>query len=149
MQITIVKQDHSVRVPRQYLLKALKLFLKKLPKKDQKRCLQKELTLVFVSKASIQALNKQFRNKNKPTDVLSFDALEPDSLGELVFSAEVLSKQSKEHELTFRDELVYMLYHGVLHLCGYDHEDSAAEAKKMFAIQDKAFHDFLNWEGGS
>lgn len=145
MHITIVKQDQAVRVPRTYLDQALKFFLKKLPKVDQKKIAQKELTLVFVEKASIQLLNKQFRGKDKPTDVLSFDPIEPDSVGELVFSAEVLSKQSKDHHLTFRDELVYMLYHGVLHLCGYDHEQSAVEAKKMFAIQDKAFHDFLSW----
>ena len=146
MQITIIKQDAHVRVPKSYLDKALKFFLNQLPLKDKKKCLDKELTLVFVSKAAMKSLNKQFRGKDKPTDVLSFDSLEPSSLGELILSAEVLSNQAKEHDLSFRDELVYMLYHGVLHLCGYDHEESDKQAKLMFAIQDKAFHDFLSLE---
>ena len=146
MQITVIKQDPGVRVPQLYLKQALDYFVSVLPIKDQKKCKDKELTLVFVERASMQSLNQQFRGKNKPTDVLSFDALEPDSLGELVFSAEVLSKQAKEHHLSFRDELVYMLYHGVLHLCGYDHEVSDKQAKKMFAIQDRAFHEFLHLE---
>ena len=146
MQLTIIKQDAHVRVPKAYLEKALIFFLNQLSKKDKKKCLDKELTLVFVSKAAIKSLNQQFRGKDKPTDVLSFDPLEPSSLGELTFSAEVLGKQAEEHDLSFRDELVYMLYHGVLHLCGYDHEESEKEAKQMFAIQDKAFHDFLSLE---
>lgn len=146
MQIIVIKQDPRVRVPHVYLKQALDYFESVLPKKDQKKCKDKELSLVFVEKAAMQALNQQFRGKDKPTDVLSFDSLEPDSLGELVFSAEVLSKQAKEHHLSFRDELVYMLYHGVLHLCGYDHEESDKQAKKMFAIQDQAFHEFLRLE---
>ena len=146
MQLTIIKQDARVRVPRAYLEKALMFFLSKLPNKDKKKCINKDLTLVFVDKRAIRSLNKQFRAKDKPTDVLSFDALEPSSLGELIFSAEVLSKQAKDHDLSFRDELVYMLYHGVLHLCGYDHEESDKQAKQMFRLQDRAFHDFLSLE---
>lgn len=149
MQLTIIKQDQVVRVPKKYIEKALFYFYKKLSIKDKKFCKARELTIVFVSKSKIKTMNKQFRGKNKATDILSFDSLEPGSIGELVISAEVLRHQADDHNLKFRDELVYMLYHGVLHLCGYDHEESELAAKKMFSIQDKAFHGFLNRKGVS
>ncbi|MNT92934.1 Endoribonuclease YbeY [compost metagenome] len=52
---------------------------------------------------------------------------------------DVLKKQAKDHDLTYKHELGYMLLHGVLHLLGYDHETSEEDAEKMFKIQDEAF----------
>ncbi|QDK37337.1 rRNA maturation RNase YbeY [Bdellovibrio sp. NC01] len=100
---------------------------------------KRELTLVFLDKKPAQKINKEFRGKDYATDVLSFDSMDPSSLGELVMCPEVLKKQAKEHSLTFQKELGYMLLHGILHLLGYDHETSEADAKEMFKIQDTIF----------
>ncbi len=84
-------------------------------------------------------MNHEFRGKDYATDVLSFDSLEPTSLGELVLCPEVLKRQAQEHGLTYQQELGYMLLHGVLHLLGYDHETNPKDAEKMFALQDAVF----------
>jgi len=97
------------------------------------------ISLVFVSSKEMQLLNKTFRGKNRPTDVLSFAPIESGSIGELVFSLPVLKKQAVEHGLSLKLELGYMVLHGVLHLLGLDHERSVSEAKRMFRIQDKVF----------
>ncbi len=99
----------------------------------------RHISLVFVSSDEMKQLNKAYRRKNRPTDVLSFAPTEPGSLGELVFSLSVLKKQAAEHKLSLNMELGYMVLHGVLHLLGLDHERSVSEAKRMFRIQDKVF----------
>lgn len=102
-----------------------------------------ELALVFLEKKPAQKINKEFRGKNYATDVLSFESMDPASLGELVMCPEVLKRQAKEHGLTFQKELGYMLLHGVLHLLGYDHETNEKDAKEMFDLQDSVFDKLL------
>jgi len=97
------------------------------------------LTVVLVGAAEGQALNKTHRRKNYATDVLSFAAVEEGSLGELVFCSPVLKSQAKEHKLREKEELLYLLIHGVLHLLGYDHEKSDKEARVMYRLQDRIF----------
>lgn len=104
---------------------------------------KKDLTLVFLDKKPAQKINFEFRQKNYATDVLSFDSMEPDSLGELILCPEVLKRQATEHRLSYQQELGYMLLHGVLHLLGYDHETSEADAREMLGLQDKVFEALL------
>jgi probable rRNA maturation factor len=83
---------------------------------------------------TIQALNRQYRGKDKPTDVLSFplaDELQPFLLGEVVISTETAARQAERHGHTLREELQILLIHGILHLLGYDHEVSRGEAARM------------------
>ena len=100
---------------------------------------KKELVIAFLNEKEMRALNKKFRGKNYATDVLSFGSDDPDSYGELVICPQVITRQARDHGLLVREELGYMVLHGVLHLLGYDHERSEREAKKMFALQDKVF----------
>lgn len=102
--------------------------------------LKKELTLVFVTPKQMQKLNRLHRKKDFVTDVLSFGALEDEQIGELVICLQKIQSQAKEHALSFEEELVYMLLHGLLHLLGYEHETSPRDAKKMFALQDASFN---------
>ncbi len=140
MELIIVNESkHSV--PRQFISSWMKNLEKHLVRKKvlSKTDTKKELTLVFLDKRPAQKLNFEFRQRNYATDVLSFDAMEDSSLGELVMCPEVLKKQAKEHGLSYQHELGYMLLHGVLHLLGYDHETSEKDAQKMFSLQDEAF----------
>lgn len=100
---------------------------------------KKELTLVFLKLAEMKSINRQFRKKNKPTDILSFQSTDPSSLGELLLCTDVLKEQAVRHGHSFTDEVTYMLIHGILHLLGYDHEASLKEEKLMFRLQDKCF----------
>lgn len=102
---------------------------------------KKELTVVFLNSSLMKKINKQFRKKNKPTDILSFSSDDPNSLGELLLCIDVLKSQAREQGHTLKHESVYMLIHGLLHLLGYDHELSPQEEKLMFKLQDRCYRD--------
>ncbi len=135
----------GVRAPRAFTERSLKLIIREILKSKisarSRRQLNEasEVSVLFVNSGDIKKLNKQFRGLNRPTDILSFDAVEFNSLGELVIALDVIRTQAEEHELSMHDELGYMLLHGVLHLLGYDHEQSAAGSRQMFSLQDRLF----------
>lgn len=109
-----------------------------LAKSHQFRDFQMDLTVAFVSAAEIRKINKKYRRKNKPTDVLSF--FSDFALGDLILSPEVIRQNAKTHGVRFKDELTYVLLHGILHLLGYDHESSAQDAQEMFQLQDRLYN---------
>ena len=107
-----------------------------------------ELSVIIVDDATIQGLNREFRGKDAPTDVLSFSQVEevgaspPDPLnlvspgmilGDVVISIDTALKQASRYGVTPASRLRTLLIHGVLHLVGYDHERSRGDARKMFA----------------
>ncbi len=94
------------------------------------------LSLAFVGKEEIKSLNKKFRKKNKETDVLSFALSEKNYLGEIIICPEVVKENAKENGIPAKRELLKVFIHGILHLCGYDHEKSEKEAKLMEAREE-------------
>ena len=88
-------------------------------------------TIAFVSDSSIRKLNRQFRNIDKATDVLSFPADEPENLGDVAISVETAAKQAEENGLEFNDEIAQLILHGLLHLSGYDHETDNGEMNRL------------------
>ena len=95
---------------------------------------QAELSLALVTDPTIHALNRQYRGKDKPTDVLSFplaDEIQPSLLGDVVISIETAARQAQRRCHSLREELQILLIHGILHLLGYDHEVSRSEAIRM------------------
>jgi probable rRNA maturation factor len=85
----------------------------------------------------MRELNNQFREKDKTTDVLSFpfeadefDFSEEETLGDIIISAEQAAKQAEENNLTFEREIKQLILHGILHLCGYDHETDDGEMNR-------------------
>lgn len=89
-------------------------------------------TIAFVSDKEIRRLNKQFRNLDRPTDVLSFPAGEEDAnLGDIAISVQTAAAQAKENDLTFEDEIAQLILHGLLHLSGYDHETDGGEMNRL------------------
>jgi len=144
MILNIMNQS-DVKVPRQFLNWWAKNLKKQLVQKKilQSQNANKSLTLVFLNPVPAKKMNFQFRKKNYATDVLSFDSMDEESFGELILCPQVLTKQAKEHGLLFREELAYMMTHGMLHLLGYDHETSERDAEIMFSIQDEIFDRLL------
>jgi rRNA maturation RNase YbeY len=96
-----------------------------------------ELSLVLVSDRQMRALNRRWRARDRPTDVLSFAQREgpggaPDGmLGDVVISVDTARRQAAERGSTVGREADRLLIHGLLHLLGYDHERSEAEARRM------------------
>ena len=80
------------------------------------------MTVALVSDARVRALNRQFRNKDAPTDVLSFPASERGYLGDVVIASGVAARQARRAGHSLRTELRVLALHGLLHLLGYDHE---------------------------
>lgn len=98
-----------------------------------------EMTLSLVDDDEIHALNRDYRDKDKPTDVLSFSmregeggTLHPELLGDVVISVETAARQAAEGARPLADELLHLAVHGLAHLCGYDHA-TLDEERVMFA----------------
>lgn len=137
---------------RKPLLKAAKATLSGMPREILEAKLKKNtiysLVLSVVSAPKIKALNSAYRNKHRPTDVLSFSQLEGVQLptveyhiGEVILCWSVTKAQAKRLGVTQKEELARLTVHGVLHLFGYDHETNQRDAKIMFALQDKILED--------
>lgn len=96
-----------------------------------------ELSILLVSDPVIHRFNRDYRGKDRPTDVLSFAQGEGEGatpagvLGDVVISVDTAQRQADERGETLGRESERLLIHGVLHLLGYDHERSAAEARRM------------------
>jgi probable rRNA maturation factor len=90
-------------------------------------------TIAFVSDKTIRGLNRQFRGVDKATDVLSFPADDTDetNLGDIAISVETADAQATENGLKFDEEVAQLILHGLLHLCGYDHETDNGEMNKL------------------
>ena len=86
-----------------------------------------ELSIRITSSAEMRALNRRFRRKNKPTDVLSFPAETPRLAGDIAISAEIAAANADALGHSVDTELKILILHGLLHLVGYDHETDAGE----------------------
>jgi probable rRNA maturation factor len=91
------------------------------------------VSVIFVNNDTIQELNKNYRNLDKPTDVLSFENIDDIyEIGDIFISIDKVEEQAKELNHSFEFELVYLAVHGFLHCLGYDHieDDEAQEMDK-------------------
>ncbi len=119
-----------------------------------------ELSLVFTDDKTIRQLNREWRGKDKPTDVLSFPQDFPEMdlecnkepaevlnevirnckgckiLGDIVISLDTAQKQAKDFDWSFENELKRLVLHGMVHLLGFDHEKSPIDEKKFREIEN-------------
>jgi probable rRNA maturation factor len=108
--------------------------------------LEAELSLLFVNDLQIQALNRRYLRRDKPTNVLAFpmrkgefSALHPHLLGDLVISVEMAKRQSNRFGLDEMEMVILLMVHGVLHLIGYEHEGTKKGAREMTLKQKELF----------
>ena len=102
--------------------------------------------VTIVDNKKIHKINREFRNVDRPTDVISFAFLDdqkekelkggPINLGQIIISFEKAEEQAKEYGHSLQREMVFLFVHGMLHLLGYDHMKEEDE-RIMFALQDK------------
>jgi probable rRNA maturation factor len=107
-------------------------------------------SLLFADDAEVQTLNRQWRAKDKPTNVLSFPMLEradllalaadgpPELLGDIALALETCGREAAEKGASLEDHAAHLVLHGLLHLAGHDHETSPADADAMEALEIKA-----------
>jgi rRNA maturation RNase YbeY len=95
-----------------------------------------ELSILFVGDQRMRGLNRRYRGKDRTTDVLAFAMREASHssaglLGDVVIAVPTAARQAKQGQRSLDEELTVLLTHGILHLCGYDHERSEKEARRM------------------
>jgi probable rRNA maturation factor len=108
------------------------------------------VSLLFTSDAEIHTLNREWRDKDKPTNVLSFPMLEraellalrpegpPELLGDIALAAETCAREAADKGVPLDHHAAHLVIHGLLHLAGYDHETSDEDAAAMEARETKA-----------
>lgn len=105
-----------------------------------------EVSVTFTDNEGIHALNREYRNVDRPTDVLSFPLFDGEDydtdgdavlLGDIVISLERAQTQAEEYGHSFEREVAFLTVHSMLHLLGYDHETSPEDERDMFARQDE------------
>lgn len=101
-------------------------------------CPDSELSILLLDDSQIAILNKQYLEREGPTNVIAFPMREgpfaevtPDLLGDVVISLETAAKEGEVAGISMEDRLTELLVHGILHLCGYEHETSESEALRM------------------
>ncbi len=108
-----------------------------------------EVSVRYTSDEEVQQLNRAYRGKDKPTNVLSFPMVQPDLLdainpgdddgetllGDIVLAHGVTAREATEKQVTVEAHATHLIVHGTLHLLGYDHEQGEAEAEAMEEIE--------------
>lgn len=118
--------------------------------KVMKRTKPFALSVTIVDDPTIHKINKEYRNIDRPTDVISFaydddksDMEEPiDDLGEIIISYQTAYSQAQFYKHPFEREMAFLFIHGFLHLSGYDHVNSEKEAEVMFGLQNDILNSF-------
>ena len=95
-----------------------------------------EISVLLTNDQEITVLNKQYRDKNKATDVLSFPSNDAYFLGDIAISFDTMEKDAKEMKKDFEQHLSHLFVHSVLHLLGYDHQ-KPKEAREMEEMEEK------------
>jgi probable rRNA maturation factor len=104
-------------------------------------------SMLFTSDEEVHALNREWRGKDKPTNVLSFPMLErddllalgadgpPEMLGDLALAYGTCAREAEEKGIALEDHAAHLIVHGLLHLAGHDHVDSDEQAEAMEALE--------------
>ena len=104
-----------------------------------------EISLLITDDETIRKYNKEYRNKDRATDVLSFPMEDDIILGDVAISFETAKRQSEEAEINIDREVAFLFIHGLLHLLGYDHETSQEDEEEMFALQEKILKKLVDY----
>lgn len=139
LNLNLINDDDYPIPSQSLLLECLKLVV------DKHNISQAEVNVNIVANNEIQQINKQFRGKNKPTNIISFEFEKPkglpedvanDFLGDIVIAPNVLEKEAKEQNKKLDAHWQHIFIHGLLHLLGYDHlQDDQAEEMENLEIE--------------
>jgi len=113
-----------------------------------------ELSVSIVGDKAIRRINREYLAKDRPTNVISFSLQEGDcagitpyALGDVVISADTAAREAEEGNIAGFDRLCFLLLHGILHLCGYDHERSGEDQARKMEQKERELFRILKKEG--
>lgn len=141
MKIQIENQQKRIKINKRKIRVEVTKLLKLL------NCGNKEISITFVNDPTIQIINKKYLSKDKPTNVISFSLQEgefsginPELLGDVIISVDTASSDAKKGHLTFDEEILFLIIHGLLHILGYNHVNtSKANVLKMKRKENELF----------
>lgn len=141
MTISIQNRQKLFPVDVGRLRRSLKRLLKELGFPDG------DVSLLLVDDDQIREINKNYLQRDRPTNVISFAMreggfgdLNPEILGDIILSAETAARDAMACDISFMDEVEFLLIHGLLHLLGYNHENvGSGEAEKMKKLEGELF----------
>jgi probable rRNA maturation factor len=145
MNLQIQNNQHKIKIDRRKIRSTIFKILKILD------CADKEISLSFVDDEKIKQLNKQYLGKDKATNVLSFSLREdeygninPQILGDIVISADTAQKDAIQGNLTIAQEIDFLIIHGLLHLLGYNHENTTKKETNIMRQKEKKLFNLVN-----
>jgi probable rRNA maturation factor len=141
MSISIQNRQKLLSVDLGRVRRSLKRLLKELGCKDS------EVSLLLVDDDQIREINKNYLQRDRPTNVISFAMTEgvfgevhPEILGDIILSVETAARDAMACDIDFMDQVEFLLIHGLLHLLGYNHENvESREAEKMKMLERELF----------
>lgn len=114
-------------------------------------CADKEISLSFVDDENIKQLNKQYLGRDKATNVISFSLQEgeysdinPQIMGDIIISVETAQRDAIKGNLTVTQELEFLIIHGILHLLGYNHENTTKKETNKMRQKEKELFNAIN-----
>lgn len=141
MAIEVFDKQKLVRIKKSAVADLAGATLALVKKQTSKPLADWQVSIVFVRDKKIRQLNRQYRGKDYATDVLSFQASddaqdafdfgEENYLGDIVIATDTALRQAEEAKQTFAREVQELVIHGLLHLCGYDHETDNGEMNRL------------------
>ena len=142
MSISIQNQQKRLSVDTGRVRRSLKRMLKELG------CKESEVSLLLVDDDQIREINKNYLQRDRPTNVISFAMTEgafgevhPEILGDIILSVETAARDAMACDIDFMDEVEFLLIHGLLHLLGYNHENvESKESGKMKKLEREFFY---------
>ena len=139
MSISFNKADKNTTLAKRSVLKA---FIEKAIKKEGLRI--ERLQYIFCSDKFLLGINKSYLQHDYYTDIISFDLSETKGklIGEVYISIDRVKDNAKTHKTSLKEELLRVIFHGALHLCGYK-DKKPADIKKMRAQEDKWLKSYL------
>jgi probable rRNA maturation factor len=145
MNLHIQNNQRKIKIDRRKIRSTIFKILKILD------CANKEISLSFVDDEKIKQLNKQYLGKDKATNVLSFSLREdeygninPQILGDIVISVETAQKDAIQGNLTIAQEIDFLIIHGLLHLLGYDHENTTKKETSKMRKKERELFNIVN-----
>jgi probable rRNA maturation factor len=145
MKLQIENSQSKIKIDKRMIRSTVLKIMKALD------CADKEISLSFVDDEKIKQLNKHYLGKDTATNVLSFSLLEgeygninPQILGDIIVSVETAQRDALYGKLTIDQEIDFLIIHGILHLLGYNHENTTAKETKKMRQKEKELFNAIN-----
>lgn len=145
MKLQIKNSQNKIKIDKRNIRSTVLKILKTLD------CADKEISLSFVDNENIKQLNKQYLGKDQATNVLSFSLQEgeygdinPQILGDIIVSVETAQRDALYGKLTIAQEIDFLIIHGILHLLGYNHENTTKKETKKMQQKEKELFNAIN-----